>query len=29
MDEGGIPDQTQYATQEKDLPEFPAIDRQR
>ena len=29
MEEGGIPDQKQYATTEKDLPDFPAIDRQR
>ena len=28
MEEGGIPDQKQYATIEKDSPEFPASDRQ-
>ena len=29
MEEGSIPDMTPYTTKEKDLPEFPAIDRQR
>ena len=29
MDEGSITDQRVYATKEKEMPEFPAVDRQK